>query len=176
MAPEEEAGGEAAEGSFWEVSQWGPALGVALKCPPLSGPSHLSQGGASVSALASGATPGFSSPAQAGNYRRTVQRVEDGHRLCGDLISCFQERARIEKAYAQQLADWARKWRGAVEKGEPALGPRGEERIAKAGGAGRGAARQGSFFLYLLWKVGGFPVRLPFKERRSSWLFLQLCC
>lgn len=53
-----------------------------------------------------------------GNYKRTTKRIEDGYKLCNDLIALIQERADIEKAYAKSLKGWAKKWNELIEKGD----------------------------------------------------------
>ena len=50
-------------------------------------------------------------------YKRTVKRQEDGHKLCGDLIMLIEERAKVEKHYAKSLKAWNKKWMDLVEKG-----------------------------------------------------------
>ncbi|OXA53001.1 protein kinase C and casein kinase substrate in neurons protein 1 isoform X2 [Folsomia candida] len=52
-----------------------------------------------------------------GNYKRTTKRIEDGYKLCNDLITLVQERAEIEKAYARNLKTWSKKWAETIDKG-----------------------------------------------------------
>lgn len=60
----------------------------------------------------------FALCSQVGHYKRVVKRVDDGHRLCNDLMGCLQERAKIEKAYGDQLTAWSKRWRQLIEKGQ----------------------------------------------------------
>lgn len=52
-----------------------------------------------------------------GNYRKVVKRVDDGARLCSDLIKMSQERAEIEAKYAKHLQQWTKKWEDTIMKG-----------------------------------------------------------
>jgi hypothetical protein len=61
--------------------------------------------------------PGSDSFWEPGNYKRTTKRIDDGERLCKDLITLVQERANIEKEFAKQLKQWSGKWNSLIEKG-----------------------------------------------------------
>ncbi|OCT70991.1 hypothetical protein XELAEV_18037907mg [Xenopus laevis] len=49
------------------------------------------------------------------NYSSTVKRTEDGHRLCDEIVACFQDRAKIERQYALQMEEWTHKWKPLVD-------------------------------------------------------------
>ncbi|KAG2455324.1 PACN3 protein, partial [Polypterus senegalus] len=50
-----------------------------------------------------------------GNYQVTVKRFDDAYHTCNEVIACFQDRAKIERQYAQQLSEWTSKWRPLVD-------------------------------------------------------------
>lgn len=52
-----------------------------------------------------------------GNYKKTTKRIEDGNRLCNDLVQLIQERCDIEKNYAKSLQSWSKKWNDSISRG-----------------------------------------------------------
>ncbi|CAG0916462.1 unnamed protein product [Notodromas monacha] len=62
-------------------------------------------------------TPTTESFWEPGNYKRTTKRIEDGNKLCNELVTLLQERAEIEKSYAKSLKGWSKKWNEIIEKG-----------------------------------------------------------
>ncbi|RNA16936.1 kinase C and casein kinase substrate in neurons 1 isoform X2, partial [Brachionus plicatilis] len=52
-----------------------------------------------------------------GQYKRTVKRAEDGHKLCSDIVQMISERADLEKAYSKSLKAWSKKWSDYLNKG-----------------------------------------------------------
>lgn len=65
---------------------------------------------------------------QPGNYQSTVKRTENTFQACSDIVACFQERARVERQYAQQLSEWSSKWKPVVDSSKKGWGP-GERRF-----------------------------------------------
>ncbi|XP_074037812.1 protein kinase C and casein kinase substrate in neurons protein Synd isoform X5 [Leptinotarsa decemlineata] len=51
------------------------------------------------------------------NYKKTTKRIEDGYKLCQELMTLVSERAEIEKTYAKALKAWSKKWNDSIEKG-----------------------------------------------------------
>jgi len=50
-----------------------------------------------------------------GNFVRTVHRTDKSYQACNDIVTCFAERAKVEKQYAQQLSQWSSKWKSIVD-------------------------------------------------------------
>eukprot|EP00118_Oscarella_pearsei_P025420 m.308153 g.308153 ORF g.308153 m.308153 type:complete len:452 (+) comp43463_c0_seq1:212-1567(+) len=76
----------------------------------------MSQGGLSDSDLAVSVSQSDSFW-EVGNYKRVVKRIDDGAKLCDELVQLVTERAEIEAKYAGRLTKWKKKWEEVIEKG-----------------------------------------------------------
>lgn len=54
---------------------------------------------------------------EVGKYMRTVNRIDNGYKLCSSLKQLITSRAEIEKSYAKQLTQWTKKWNDFLDKG-----------------------------------------------------------
>ncbi|XP_077994435.1 protein kinase C and casein kinase substrate in neurons protein 1-like [Glandiceps talaboti] len=50
-------------------------------------------------------------------YRKTVKRIENGHKSCEEFMTMVQERADLEMKYSKSLKSWAEKWEEKIVKG-----------------------------------------------------------
>ena len=93
-----------------------------------------------------------------GNYKRTTKRIEDGHRLCTDLVALATERAEIEKNYAKNLKAWSKKWNDLIEKGLLAVRTHGKRKTAAP-----------TFFSYLLHLFLLLPIGPEYGTTEAAW-------
>lgn len=49
-----------------------------------------------------------------GNYKPVLKRIQFAPKRCDELVKMLSERAKIEKAYAKELASFADKWEDKV--------------------------------------------------------------
>nr|CAB3264626.1 protein kinase C and casein kinase substrate in neurons protein 2 [Phallusia mammillata] len=53
---------------------------------------------------------------EVGQYKRTVLRIDNGVKLCDDLMAFMKERAMIEEQYSKSLKAWRNKYTKVIEK------------------------------------------------------------
>jgi len=51
-----------------------------------------------------------------GQFKRTIARIDNGPKVCDDLLNFIKERSNIEEQYSKLLKHWSAKYRKVIEK------------------------------------------------------------